>query len=396
MTDSLDDSSKPDLNLDLNLGLNLEQLRKKIDALDQNLVRNLNERAQLVKAVGSWKAQNKSPIYDPKRETQILQNVKAQNAGPLPDEVLVEVFNDIITRFRQWETKEASLLVSFPNLEDKKILVVGLGLIGASCVLGLRTKIPKLDLSGVDPQPPAEMIMPQLSQYYSTLPNPEVLSSFDIIILATPVKPMQDFISTKGKLLKKGSLLFDLGSTKKALCDTVLDLLPQEINYVSLHPMVGRAGGSSAAATPDLFAQQKILVTLPRMLEKWAIQGYKEFIAALDGLGLEMTADLHDQVLALTSHLPQFLSTALTLTARDFVKDSSSPLIFGPAFRDMTRLATSEYAMWRDIALTNSKNILQTIALFRTKLEAIEEKISTGNFQKEFDQAKTFKMEIQK
>ncbi|MBK7962297.1 MAG: prephenate dehydrogenase/arogenate dehydrogenase family protein [Bdellovibrionales bacterium] len=388
MTDSLGDSSKTELEL--------QRLRHQIDSLDRDLLKNLNERALLVKAVGKWKIQNKCPIYDPKREAQILQNVKNQNNGPLSDEFLVDFFNELIKKFRQWEAEESSPLNSFPTLENKKILVIGLGLIGASCVLQLRKKIPTLALSGMDPRPPAIHIMPKLSNYFSTLPDPEVLRSFDLIILSTPIHAMQDFVTTKGKYLKHHSLLVDMGSTKKDLCDTVIKTLPAEINYVGLHPMVGRAGGGSAASTPDLFTQQNILVTIPRPIEDGAMKGHKELINLLGGCELEISPDIHDQILAMTSHLPQFLSTTLSLTARDFFKDSNAPLIFGPAFRDMTRLATSEFSMWKDIALTNSKYILQTIALFKSRLENIEEKISTGTFQGEFDLAKDFKLKIQK
>jgi prephenate dehydrogenase len=392
----------------------LQDLRDKIDFLDRDLVKNLNERARLVKAVGEWKHQKNAPIHDPEREAQVLAHVKAQNAGPLSNEFLMELFNDLVKRFREWERETCSPTECFPELENKKVLVVGLGLMGSSCVLRLRKKIPNLDLRGIDPKPPAKKVLDQLTDYSTILPTPETLRLIDLIVLAMPIQPMLEFISAIGPRLKKGCLIVDMGSTKKTLCDTVLNSLSSEISFVGLHPMVGGAGGGSNAASSELFSEQKILITIPRQIEKNAVLSYREFVRALGGLGIEISADLHDQVLAMTSHMPQFLSTALTLTANDFFKNSllpqavpltmpqaappsvqqTPPLIFGPAFRDMTRLATSEYSMWKDIASTNSKNILQTIALFKTKLKAIEAKILTGDFQVEFDEAKAFRTKL--
>ena len=107
---------------------------------------------------------------------------------------------------------------------------------------------------------------------------------------------------------------------------------------------------------------------------------------------LDMDAERHDQLCAWVSHLPQMLSTALAALLEDeFGDDPDIAAIGGRALRETTRLGASPYSMWRDVALTNTKPIADTLAALEQRLVHVRENLRTPGLREEFEQANRFR-----
>ena len=130
--------------------------------------------------------------------------------------------------------------------------------------------------------------------------------------------------------------------------------------YLAGHPMAGKEQSGVEVADPDLF-QGAVWFVTPSPGQKIFAGRSGEFLEWVEELGAgvaSMEADAHDQLCAWISHLPQMISTALAATLVDeYGEDAPLLETGGRALREMTRISASPYSMWRDVALTNKKNI---------------------------------------
>jgi prephenate dehydrogenase len=124
-----------------------------------------------------------------------------------------------------------------------------------------------------------------------------------------------------------------------------------------------------------------------------------EFRGLIEGFGcrtLEMDAVRHDELLAWVSHLPQFLATALSALFQDeFGADADLRAIGGRAMREMTRLGSSPYSMWRDVALSNAEHVEQALLALEQRLAHLREILQTPALRDEFERANQFRAAVQ-
>ena len=154
--------------------------------------------------------------------------------------------------------------------------------------------------------------------------------------------------------------------------------------------MAGKEQSGVEAADPDLFRGAVWFVTpIPGQKIFEGVSG--KFLQWLEKIGAgvaTMDADAHDQLCAWISHLPQMISTALAATLVDeYGEDAPLLETGGRALREMTRIAASPYSMWRDVALTNKKNIYQALLKLEQRLAHIRENLDTRELALEFEQA---------
>lgn len=222
-----------------------------------------------------------------------------------------------------------------------------------------------------------------------TNPSDAVRGS-QIIILATPVSGIIDAIDRLGPALPAKTLLTDVGSTKVEVLQRAKTVFEKNtgVRFLAAHPMAGKEQSGVEFADPDLFQDAAWFVTpVPRQKIYDGLSGeYLEWVERIGARIASMDALEHDQLCAWISHVPQLISTALAAALVDeYGEDAPLLEAGGRALREMTRISSSPYSMWRDIALTNKTNIKIALAKLEQHLAHIRENLDTRELAMEFE-----------
>lgn len=231
----------------------------------------------------------------------------------------------------------------------------------------------------------------------------------DVVVLATPVGAIIDLLERLGPVLPPTTLLTDVGSTKEKIIDRARSVFGENAaeRFLPGHPMAGKEYGGIEQADAKLF-QDAVWIFTPataaggtskirvhRPPKGRASESGKRFRDAVKTVGariIDIDAARHDRLCAWISHLPQFVATALAASLEDeFGGDPDLHAIGGRALREMTRLATSPYSMWRDIAITNESNVQEALHALEQRLAHIRENLRARGLEEEFQRAKQFR-----
>jgi prephenate dehydrogenase len=213
-----------------------------------------------------------------------------------------------------------------------------------------------------------------------------------VVLLAAPVGAIVELIQRLGPALPPKTLLTDVGSTKAEVLARATATFGKDVGrrYLGGHPMAGKEQSGVEGADPDLF-QGAVWFVTPAPGQK-IFEGLSgEFLEWVESVGAGvagMDADAHDQLCAWISHLPQLISTALAATLVDeYGEDAPLLETGGRALREMTRISASPYSLWRDVALTNKKNIRHALLRLEQRLAHIRENLDTRELALEFERA---------
>jgi prephenate dehydrogenase len=223
----------------------------------------------------------------------------------------------------------------------------------------------------------------------------------DLILLAGPVLAIIEWMGRLAEVLRPHQLVTDVGSTKQQITEAAAQHYnrPGRAGFLPGHPMAGKEVSGAAHAEAELFRGAVWLFTRtdPFAPAPEAAATAVEFRGLVEGFGcrtLEMDAGRHDELLAWVSHLPQFLATALSALFQDeFGADADLRAIGGRAMREMTRLGSSPYSMWRDVALSNPEHVEQALLALEQRLSHLREILRTPALRDEFDRANQFRSE---
>jgi len=278
----------------------------------------------------------------------------------------------------------------------QQITIVGTGLIGGSFALALKKRGFAGRIIGCDRKPVLAHAKAASVIDESEADPIQATRGSQVVLLATPVGGILDLIERVGPTLAEDALLTDVGSTKDEIAARAQTVFGAKAvaRFLPGHPMAGKERSGIEQADSDLFENMVWLITpLPGQNVQAGLSG--EFLKLLRGIGARVVVmDLapHDRLCAWISHLPQMLSTALAATVLDELGDDPELLaIGGRALREMTRIASSPYSMWRDIALTNSKNIEAALARVEQRLAHIRENLRTPELKVEFERGNQFR-----
>jgi len=289
-----------------------------------------------------------------------------------------------------------------------RILILGTGLIGASVGLALKAQAPGSRVLGWDADPAELAKALELGAIDEALPNSNAVlipGIADIYLLATPVLPILDWMQKLAPVLNEQQLVTDVGSTKLEISELAAKLYNQadRAKFLPGHPMAGKESGGAALADAELFRGATWLFTPPdqneSVLEQEPSALESQWRALVAGMGAKirnLDAEHHDEVCAWVSHLPQMLSTALAALLQDTFSADPDGLaavqaIGGRALRETTRLGSSPYSMWRDVALTNTEPIAQTLHALEQRLAHLRENLRTPELRDEFTTANRFR-----
>src|ERR1700693_1752323 len=277
-------------------------------------------------------------------------------------------------------------------MTSKQVTIIGTGLIGGSLGLALKKRRLAGRIIGCDRAPVLERAQNCGAIETGATDPAEAIIGSDLVVLATPVIPILDLIDRLGPAVSSKTLVTDVGSTKLEIVQRAAKSFGKNAgqNFLAGHPMAGKENAGVEFADADLFEGAAWLFTpLPGQNVHAGLCG--EFIHCAEKMGARVAVldpAQHDRFCAWISHLPQMISTALAATLVDeFGPDAPVLDIGGRALREMTRISGSSYSMWRDIAITNKKNIAHVLQKLEQRLAHIRENLDSRELAGEFERA---------
>ena len=274
----------------------------------------------------------------------------------------------------------------------KQVTIIGTGLIGGSLGLALKKRRLAGRIIGCDRAPVLERAQDCGAIEAGTTNPADAVRGSDLVVLATPVIPILDLIGRLGPTLLAKTLVTDVGSTKAEIVRRAARSFGRSAGHRFLagHPMAGKEHAGVEFADADLFDGAAWLFTPLPGQNVYAGQ-CGEFVHCAEKMGAKIAVvepAEHDRICAWISHLPQMISTALAATLVDeFGSDAPVLDIGGRALREMTRISGSPYSMWRDITITNRKNLSDALQKLEQRLAHIRENLDSRELAAEFERA---------
>lgn len=274
----------------------------------------------------------------------------------------------------------------------RQITIIGTGHIGGSLSLALKKHRFTGRIIGCDRAPVLERARNKGAIDDGHTNPADAIRGSQIIVLATPVSGIIDLIGRLGPAMPPKTLLTDVGSTKAEVLERARAVFQKSTGtrFLAGHPMAGKEQSGVEFADPDLFQDAAWFVTpVPGQHVYDGLSGeYLEWVEKIGARIASMDAVEHDKLCGWISHLPQMISTALAAALVDeYGEDAPLLEAGGRALREMTRTASSPYSVWRDIALTNKKNIRIALLKLEQHLAHIRENLDTRELAMEFERA---------
>ncbi|MBM7854645.1 prephenate dehydrogenase [Desulfohalotomaculum tongense] len=280
----------------------------------------------------------------------------------------------------------------------KRVVIVGVGLIGGSFGLALNHRRLVSEVVGVDTNPEnIELALSAGAIHKGENSLSRGIAGADLVVLATPVLTTEKLICQLAGQLKENTIVTDVGSTKERITALAERVLPPEVYFVGGHPMTGSEVMGMRGADPYLFENAYYLLTPTTKTNGAALKAVRCLVESMGARVVEMSPELHDHNVAVISHLPHLVATALVNTLRDMPGYTDIIPLAAGGFRDTTRIAASSPVMWRDIFQCNRRRVLEVINCFRAVLEEYEQLIRDDNgagLQQRLEQARETRLSL--
>jgi cyclohexadieny/prephenate dehydrogenase len=266
-----------------------------------------------------------------------------------------------------------------------KVAIIGIGLIGSSIARAARKHKLAKHIAVVDASEEARKIAAELKLGESVHADAgEAVMGADLTLVCVPIGAYAEVGQAIAPHLKAGSILSDVGSVKQAVLRDLGPLVPDHVHFIPGHPIAGTEHSGPAAGFAELFdGRWTILTPLPGWDEA-AADRLAQFWTRMGAMVETMEPMHHDQVLAITSHLPHLIAYTIVGTATGLEEHTQREVIKFSAsgFRDFTRIAASNPIMWRDIFLNNREAVLEMLGRFSEDLTALQRAIRWGEGEK--------------
>lgn len=260
------------------------------------------------------------------------------------------------------------------KLEDLKVSIIGLGLIGGSLARALRERMGIKDITAVNRSTSTieeALIDKSINRGFNEL-NEYVYSS-DIIFVCTPVKRTIEFIEALSRKVRKECIITDVGSTKGELARYV-NSMSNPPRYIGGHPMAGTEKTGYASGFAHLFENAYYVLTPCRNAPQQAVDIMQKIVKGIGAIPVVMDADEHDRVTGGISHVPHVIASALVNMVKELdTSNGSMQMLAAGGFRDITRIASSSPEMWENIVLSNKQQIRKLLEYFENILEKFKQ-----------------------
>ena len=268
------------------------------------------------------------------------------------------------------------------NQKIKKVSFIGMGLINSSLARDLKIKKFYLSSSAYSRRLSTIKKIKKLKLVDFASSNIEkIIKEADIIIVGIPVAAYQDVFKKIFNHIKPGAIITDVGSVKKEVINSVKKYIPKNVDFVPGHPIAGTENSGPESGFAGLFKNGWCILTPNKNTSKNSVKIIK-YMWQLVGMKVDiMDSNYHDEVLAITSHIPHIIAYSIVGTIANLQTTIKKEVIKYAAsgFRDFTRIAASDPIMWRDIILYNRQSILKMLNLFKKDLSKLEYAIENND-----------------
>lgn len=264
----------------------------------------------------------------------------------------------------------------------QRVALIGIGLIGSSISHALRRRNGTVgSIVGSARTVATRATALQLGLVESAYEDPaEAVMGADLVILCVPVGAYGAIAQRIAPHLAPGAILTDVGSVKAAVVRDVAPHVPEGVHFIPGHPIAGTEHSGPEAGFAELFDNRWCILTPPDGADSDAVARLQRLWETIGSNVEIMTAEHHDLVLAITSHVPHLIAYNIVNTAAHLERVTDSEVIKFSAggFRDFTRIASSDPTMWRDVFLNNKEAVLEMLGRFTEDLTALQRAIRYG------------------
>jgi prephenate dehydrogenase len=260
-----------------------------------------------------------------------------------------------------------------------RVSIIGLGLIGGSLGLALKKTDANIEVVGFARRAEVASRALDIGAVDRAEGSPAAAcKDADVVFITTPALAVRELLVEIGGHLNDGAIVTDTASTKAMVMDWADEILPPSVNFVGGHPMAGKEASGIDAADGDLFRGCIYCLVPGRDADRKAVAELEGMMWRIGANPLVIEADEHDKLVAGISHLPMLVSVALVATTTKSQLWPSMMQLASTGFRDLTRLASSDPKMCRDICITNRGNIIKWIDIYIEELNKLRRQIDKG------------------
>jgi cyclohexadieny/prephenate dehydrogenase len=272
--------------------------------------------------------------------------------------------------------------VSGPAPLFGRLTLIGVGLIGSSIARAARALgLAETIVATERPEPTRRRISELGLADRVADTAAEAVADADLVIVCVPIGACGAVAREIGPHLKPGAIVSDVGSVKAAVVRDMAPHFPAGVHFIPGHPVAGTEDSGPDAGFAELFINRWCILTPAADADQSAVDRLTQFWKAFGARVEIMSAEHHDLVLAVTSHVPHLIAYNIMGTAFDLRLVTESEILKYSAggFRDFTRIAASDPTMWRDIFLHNRDAVLEVLGRFNEDLATLARAVRNGD-----------------
>jgi prephenate dehydrogenase len=260
-----------------------------------------------------------------------------------------------------------------------KVCIIGVGLIGGSFVRGLKKANKVKTVCGYGIRENSLIRAKELGvidEY--TLDVGVAVRGAELVIIATPVDSIEGIFKLIKPHISESTIISDVGSTKESVINSARSVFGEvPPRFIPAHPIAGKENSGVDSSDSDLFNNKRVILTPQENHNTDALKQVTELWQSMNAIVETMSAKQHDELLAMTSHLPHMLAFGLM----DYLIHKNPDAIDYAAggFKDFSRIASGDSVMWRDICLNNAEEIAKHIDDYQKTLSKLSNLISEQN-----------------
>ncbi|MBU9711814.1 prephenate dehydrogenase [Evansella tamaricis] len=264
----------------------------------------------------------------------------------------------------------------------KRVVIIGLGLIGGSLALSIKREHQNCEIIGFDLDEKARQLALSLQVIdRETVDYKKEVPTANLIIIATPVQSAVSILDELRQLhLQENCIVTDVGSTKKTIVEKGMELQKMGVHFIGGHPMAGSHKSGVTASNGRLFENAFYIVTPTPGTPSSKVIQLQNWLRGTGARFIELSPNDHDRFVGMVSHLPHIIASSLVHQTGKMGQEFPivSQLAAG-GFRDITRIASSSPSMWRDILLNNKEPLLEMLSDWEYAMKNVREMLNQGD-----------------
>lgn len=282
-------------------------------------------------------------------------------------------------------------------MDNRKVFIIGLGLIGGSIALAIKEEHQNCQVYGYDINENQLKVAKSLRVIDEVADTIETgVKDADLIIVATPVSKTEELILELVNYdLKPSAIITDVGSTKEKIVNKAKLFAEKDVTFIGGHPMAGSHKTGVEAAKSHLFENAFYILTPASETEMNKIIHLQNWLKGTKAKFIEMSPEQHDKLAGVISHFPHLIAASLVHQVSKLEKEEPMLLqLAAGGFRDITRIASASPVMWRDILVHNKQTVLSLLTNWQTEMERVKGIIETADekdIYQYFETAKKFR-----